>query len=193
MKIPSYAILLAVIASVTITGVYATHNADIGGDQVITQSTTPTEDGHLTIQDGRIFVPNGRIEVGGGTVNDIPLIRATGVGLTTFQVSATDGSAIFTMRSKGTTGQAGIQFNDDDTSGSGAGASYRIRIPGSGDRLEVVDQGAMPQQTRLILQGGTGNFGIGSAGPQEKLDVDGNIRLTGNIVSPNDICIGNCP
>ena len=34
--------------------------------------------------------------------------------------------------------------------------------------------------------------GIGTTNPAQPLDVNGNIRLTGNIVSPNDICIGNC-
>jgi len=37
-----------------------------------------------------------------------------------------------------------------------------------------------------------GNVGIGTESPVETLDVRGNIRLTGNIVSPNDICIGTC-
>ena len=36
-----------------------------------------------------------------------------------------------------------------------------------------------------------GNVGIGTS-PTEALDVAGNIRLTGNILSPGDICIGAC-
>jgi len=48
-----------------------------------------------------------------------------------------------------------------------------------------------------------GNVGLGTATPAERLDVNGNIRLTGNIVSPGainiipgstfDVCIGLCP
>ncbi|MCP4590343.1 MAG: hypothetical protein GY842_06350, partial [bacterium] len=37
-----------------------------------------------------------------------------------------------------------------------------------------------------------GNVGIGDLVPEEKLEVDGNIKLSGNIVSDGDICIGNC-
>lgn len=36
------------------------------------------------------------------------------------------------------------------------------------------------------------NVGIGTATPAEKLDVAGNIKLTGSIVSDGDICLGNC-
>ena len=39
----------------------------------------------------------------------------------------------------------------------------------------------------------TGNIGIGTVNPDEKLHVIGNIKLTGDIVSDNDICIGTCP
>ena len=37
-----------------------------------------------------------------------------------------------------------------------------------------------------------GNIGIGTNSPQEKLDVNGNIRLTGNILPNGDLCIGVC-
>lgn len=46
---------------------------------------------------------------------------------------------------------------------------------------------------RLYIKRG-GNVGIGTVNPTEKLDVRGNIKLIGNIVSDGDICIGSgCP
>ena len=47
--------------------------------------------------------------------------------------------------------------------------------------------------TDILYMDDSGKIGIGTSSPQERLDVNGNIRLTGNIVSPNDICIGSCP
>jgi len=47
--------------------------------------------------------------------------------------------------------------------------------------------------TSIALNPFGGFVGIGTTSPGALLDVAGNIRLTGNIVSPNDICIGNCP
>lgn len=37
-----------------------------------------------------------------------------------------------------------------------------------------------------------GNVGIGDSTPNEKLELNGNLKLTGNIVSDGDICIGKC-
>lgn len=48
-------------------------------------------------------------------------------------------------------------------------------------------------QVDIMYLDDSGNVGFGTSTPSSKLDVAGDIRLTGNIVSPNDICIGNCP
>jgi len=46
----------------------------------------------------------------------------------------------------------------------------------------------------IVIKTASGNVGIGNqVDPQEKLDVLGNIKLSGNIVSNGDICIGACP
>lgn len=37
-----------------------------------------------------------------------------------------------------------------------------------------------------------GNVGIGTSTPTEKLEVDGNLKLNGNVLSDGDICIGMC-
>ena len=44
----------------------------------------------------------------------------------------------------------------------------------------------------ISIRASNGNVGIGTNNPIEQLDVNGNIRLNGNIVSPGDICIGSC-
>lgn len=38
-----------------------------------------------------------------------------------------------------------------------------------------------------------GNVGIGTTTPSQKLEVNGNFKLNGNMVSDGDICIGMCP
>lgn len=79
---------------------------------------------------------------------------------------------------EGNTNQWGFTVNSTDL-GSG-NVPLIITSRGGGVNNEVV---------RITH---VGNVGIGTTSPTQKLDVTGNIRLTGNIVSPNDICIGTC-
>lgn len=79
----------------------------------------------------------------------------------------------------------------------GAEEEYQIRLRGDGRFLWFIDQthGNRVDMTIDTLTGNVGfgiPIGVGST-PTEQLDVNGNIRVRGNIVSTNDICIGNCP
>ena len=68
---------------------------------------------------------------------------------------------------------------------------FQFRQTPDGQRLDVVD--ITHSRNNISVLASNGFVGIGNALPIQKLDVAGNIRLTGNIVSPNDICIGTCP
>jgi len=69
-------------------------------------------------------------------------------------------------------------------------ASFAFTVFDNTGRFDITDIG---QSALRLSVTSNGNVGIGTATPPEKLTVIGNIRLTGNIVSPNDICIGTCP
>jgi len=86
--------------------------------------------------------------------------------------------------------QSAIYFDDSDSD-----RTYILSHRPDGLRFDLVNWNAATSAARIdmSIQTATGNIGMGTTNPQEKLDVDGNIRLTGNIVSPTDICIGNCP
>ncbi len=55
--------------------------------------------------------------------------------------------------------------------------------------LTKTDGGAVAERMRIM---GTGNVGIGTSSPKAKLDVAGDIKLNGSLVSDGDICIGKC-
>lgn len=79
-----------------------------------------------------------------------------------------------------------IKLNDIDD-----GQIYQFRLVGDGSRLDIVD--ITHNRVNIAMISSNGNVGIGTISPQEALDVNGNIRLNGNIVSSSDICIGTCP
>jgi len=139
------------------------------------------ESGNLIVKDGNIDIQNGRLIIGSdNALSPNPRVQVFGDGLTTFQINSEDGPAIFTMRSKGTSGQAGLQFNDDDTSGSGSGTVFRLRIPGNADRFEIVDAQAIT--IPMSIEGGTGNVGIGTTSPTSRLHVVGDLTLESSIL-----------
>ena len=45
---------------------------------------------------------------------------------------------------------------------------------------------------RMVFEPNTGNVGIGTADPQARLHVAGDLKLDGRLVSSGDICIGAC-
>ncbi len=56
------------------------------------------------------------------------------------------------------------------------------------------DDGDWTVAGNTMYSNNSGNVGIGTQTPDEKLEVAGNIKLNGNIVSDGDICIGSgCP
>lgn len=66
--------------------------------------------------------------------------------------------------------------------------SYVLGIDGGQNAIQIVRNGISVYSTDFQ----NGNVGIGTVSPAQKLEVDGNIRLTGNLTSQNDICIGTC-
>lgn len=94
------------------------------------------------------------------------------------------------------------------STGAGSGnvihfASYGATHPGPKIRSHVTYASGVNSRSKLILSSYAvgdkeeltlykGNVGVGVSIPAEPLDVAGNIKLSGNIVSDGDICFGNC-
>jgi len=96
-----------------------------------------------------------------------------------------DGTA-FTVRTDTVSPSSESVFLFSHNGNVGAEA-WKMRVQQSSDGLSFVKVGT-GEVMRLVGS----NVGIGTASPQEKLDVNGNIKLSGNIVSDGDICIGAC-
>ena len=94
------------------------------------------------------------------------------------------GTSSITVQNTGSSGVIKLQDLDNPQ-------IYQIRLTGDGSRLDIVD--VTNNRVGFAMKSDTGNVGIGTTAPTEKLDVNGNLRVRGNIVSTSDICIGNCP
>ena len=94
------------------------------------------------------------------------------------------------MQLKNPTHQSTFSFTDPDDF-----QTYILRsTPGTSGTFDFLDfSGVSPvPRVDLTIDRSSGNIGVGKTGPTEQLDVDGNIKLSGNILSNGDICIGAC-
>ncbi len=84
-----------------------------------------------------------------------------------------------------------IKFSDLT---SGQEQIFQFRQIATGERLDIFD--VTNAKIFLSADAGTGNVGIGGqTSPQEQLDVNGHIHLSGvtaKITADGDICIGAC-
>ncbi len=133
---------------------------------VITIGTAFADTFTEVILNGDLFVNNG-----------VFVFERTDNAQTAMQLKNSDKQITFTF----------IDPDDDQ--------KYILRsTPGTNGRFDFVDfSGASPTpRVDLSITRNTGNVGIGTTAPTETLDVNGNLRMRGNITSTGDICIGNC-
>jgi hypothetical protein len=116
----------------------------------------------------------------GGVLALNPLGGNVGIGTTTpnwkFQVAGTRPSIALT-----------------DTSQTAASNNQHWLLSSMGGNFYIgTSTGLYATSTPALTILGSGNIGIGTTTPSEKLYVNGNIKLSGNLVSDGDICIGLC-
>jgi len=130
------------------------------------------------------------IVLGAVTVTSVTAVITDVDDLTVNDTTQGDGTA-FTIRTDSVTPGAEATFLFSHN-GKGPAEAWRMRIQDTSDGLSFVHIGT-GEKMRILT---TGNIGIDNALPQEKLDINGNIRLSGansKIISTGDICIGTCP
>lgn len=122
------------------------------------------------------------IVIGGVSIGNVLAITYTTENVSVSRTGATP--AAIEVKSSGASSAFKLQDVDNPQ-------IYQFRLVGDGSRFDITD--ITHNRVNIAVSSSSGNVGIGTATPLQKLDVAGNIRLTGNIVSPNDICIGTCP
>jgi len=85
-------------------------------------------------------------------------------------------------------------FADIQLSDTGAGTDLKtmsIRTDDGRTRFfTLTDVGGFQADNILVMDHATGNIGFGIFAPQETVDINGNIGITGDIITTGNICIG---
>jgi hypothetical protein len=137
--------------------------------------------GNLTVDTTTLFVDAASNRVGIGTSSPSQPLQVVTSGATAAGISATNttGNAnIFTSTSN--TGTGTLFFGDTDNFQSGF-----IQYSHTSDAFNVRSAGHIRLQTggateRMRIDS-TGNVGIGTSSPSEKLDVTGNVTISGSL------------
>ena len=149
----------------------------------------------------------------GSTVFTGPGITAIGIGTaaptTLFDVNKSDvgGNTVIRLKNNDNTNISSAAVFDISVGGTSGGDPFlQLGIPGSvnwfmgldnsdGDKMKFGLNG--PGSSDFMTINTSGNVGIGTASPSEKLDINGNINLSGanpKITAAGEICIGGgCP
>jgi len=143
---------------------------------------------HLTGNIGfGLGFPSEPLEVAGNIKNSGNIITAGDVILGG-QVIATDSVNTNAMKISAAT------FADIQLSDTGAGTDLKTMAIRSNDGrtifFSITDIGGILQNNAFVLDHATGNIGLGLGFPGERLEVNGNIKLSGDILAGGDICIG---
>jgi len=176
--------------------IYNSGNVGIGTTSPAQMLSVSSLSGNSAYFEGNVGIgtaaPVSLFEVSGGKVtlknNHSTSYTTTGLGWNT---DSKDGLAIRNYDSSAK--YSSLYFSNDD---AGVGSA----------RITLVQQGATDADLAFSLRNpadssyqyermritSDGNVGVGTSTPAQKLDVNGNIKLNGNIVSDGDICIGKC-
>ena len=76
----------------------------------------------------------------------------------------------------------------------GSSAQWDILVPGFGGAFlqnNLMFRDSANNNSVMTLQHATGNVGIGTTSPQERLHVEGNLKVNGDIKSDGQLCIGS--